>query len=114
MKDLSGRTLLEQVEELSSAEDFFVFFLMPFDQQVVNVCRLHILRRMGQYLDQADFKGMTDDEIFLAARATLKQAYRDFIESRPLDEKVFKVFDDQQRAHAGRFVAIDDLSIAAE
>lgn len=114
MRDLSGRTLLEQVDDLSSAEDFFLFFLLPFDQKVLNVCRLHILRRMGEYLAETDFGEMRDDDIFLAARAHLKQAYLDFVESSPLAEGVFKVFADQQRAQAGRFVAIDSLTVAAD
>ncbi|MEL6336017.1 MAG: nitrogenase stabilizing/protective protein NifW [Pseudomonadota bacterium] len=114
MKDLSGKTLLEQIESLSSAEDFFLFFLMPFDQQVLNVNRLHIMKRMGQYLAKADFEGMSDDDVFLEARLVLKRAYMDFVESTPLQEKVFKVFTDKQREMDAKFVDIGSLSLAAE
>ena len=34
-------TFLQQLKALSSAEDFLQYFGVPFDQQVVNVSRLH-------------------------------------------------------------------------
>jgi nitrogenase-stabilizing/protective protein len=114
MKDLAGRTLLEQLDELSSAEDFFLFFLLPYDERVLNVCRLHIMKRMGQYLKRTEFGPMTDDEIFLHARLQLKQAYLDFVTSTPVEEKVFKVFADKAREKQGFFVDLSDLSVAAE
>ncbi len=114
MKDLAGRTLRDQMDELSSAEDFFLFFLLPYDEQVLNVCRLHILRRMGQYLARTDFGTMTDDEIFLHARMQLKTAYLDFVTSSPVEEKVFKVFKDKAREKAGFHVGLSELRFAAE
>lgn len=114
MKTLSGLTLMQQIESLSSAEDFFLFFLVPYDQDVVDVCRLHIMKRMGQYLYAADFTGMSDDEVFLEARKTLKQAYLDFVASTPVREKVFKVFTDQARRMDDRFVDAASLTLAAE
>lgn len=114
MKDLTGRTLREQLDQLSAAEDFFLFFLLPYEQSVLNVCRLHIMRRMGQYLARTDFGAMTDDEIFLHARLQLKQAYLDFVASSPVEEKVFKVFKDKAREKAGFHVGLSDLTFAAE
>lgn len=114
MKDLSNKTLREQIDSLSSAEDFFLFFLLPYQEQVLNVNRLHIMKRMGQYLAGADFTEMTDDEVFLECRLVLKRAYMDFVESTPLQEKVFKVFADKQRELDAKFVDIGALSLAAE
>lgn len=114
MRDIHGRTLMDQIDELRSAEDFFVFFLLPYDEKVLNVCRLHILKRMGAYLDQSDFTGMRDDDVFLSARMHLKTAYQDFVDSTPLKEKVFKVFTDKAREAEARFVPMGSLSIAAE
>lgn len=73
--------------------------------------RLHIMRRMGQYLKARDFSGMDDNQVFLEARATLKQAYQDFVASTPLKEKVFKVFKDEAEKHARRFVGLDSLKL---
>lgn len=114
MTDLKGRTLLEQIQELSSAEDFFLFFLLPYDEKIVRVNRLHILKRMGQYMAETDFTDMRDDDVFLQIRLFLKQAHQDFTESSPLKEKLFKVFKDQERAHEGRVVGLDQLTLAAE
>lgn len=43
---------LQQLKALSSAEDFLQYFGVPFEQGVVNVSRLHILKRFFQYLRQ--------------------------------------------------------------
>ena len=41
---------LEQLRKLSSAEDFFETLGVSYDPAVLRVARLHILRRMGEYL----------------------------------------------------------------
>ena len=46
-------TVLEQLAKLSSAEDYFRFLGVPYDPAVLNVARLHILRRMGDNLRKA-------------------------------------------------------------
>ncbi|MCA8878570.1 MAG: nitrogenase stabilizing/protective protein NifW [Rhodobacteraceae bacterium] len=114
MTDLEGKSVLDRIAELSSAEDIFTYLLLPYEEAVLNVNRLHIMKRMGQYLRSRDFAGMDDDAIFLEARATLKQAYQDFVDSTPLKEKVFKVFKDEAEKHARRFVAVDSLTLATK
>ena len=52
--------LTQRLATLSSAEDFLEFFALPFDQSVVNVNRLHILKRFYQYL-RAE-QGVADGE----------------------------------------------------
>jgi len=56
--------------------------------------RLHILRRMGQYLVSEDFEGQSNKAVAERCKAVLAQAYADFIKSSPLDERVFKVLKD--------------------
>lgn len=113
-RDVKGRTVLEQISELSAAEDFFVYFLLPFEQEIVSVNRLHVMKRMGQYMSEFDVETMSEDEIFLAGRTALKRAYADFLASTPLEEKVFKVFTDQEKALQDSFVNIDVTLLAAE
>ncbi len=86
---------LQQLKALSSAEDFLQFFAVPFDQQVVNVSRLHILKRFFQYIRQQNLLAQTDElGLFTAYREQLVKAYADFVRSTPAQEKVFKVFQD--------------------
>jgi nitrogenase-stabilizing/protective protein len=86
---------LQQLRELSSAEDFLQYFGVPFDQDVVNVNRLHILKRFYQYIRQANLLAQTEELVlYTAYRDRLARAYADFVSSTPAQEKVFKVFQD--------------------
>jgi nitrogenase-stabilizing/protective protein len=89
-------TVLEQLSELSSAEEFFRFLVVPYDPSVLNVARLHILRRMGDNLRKATVE---PDETKTRAyfRAHLERAYLDFVHSSPIKERVFKVHQDAIR-----------------
>lgn len=88
-------SLTQRLKALSSAEDFLNFFGVPFDQPVVNVNRLHILKRFFQYLRRSeDLAGLDEVALFRRYRDHLAQAYQDFVSSTPAREKVFKVFQD--------------------
>ena len=86
--------ILEQLNRASSAEEFFQLLGVDYDAKVLNVARLHILRRMGQYLVDASFEGLDDPSKFERCRDFLSQAYGDFLASSPLGERVFKVLKD--------------------
>ena len=86
--------VLEQLNKASSAEDFFALLGVEYDPKHVNVVRLHILRRMGQYLVSEDFTGQPDAVVAERCKAVLEQAYADFLASSPLDQRVFKVLKD--------------------
>ncbi|WP_445490519.1 nitrogenase stabilizing/protective protein NifW [Rhodopseudomonas sp. RCAM05734] len=90
--ELSG--VLDQLNKASSAEDFFALLGVDYDPKHLNVVRLHILRRMGQYLVSEDFAGMSDADVTQRCKAVLEQAYADFLASSPLDQRVFKVLKD--------------------
>ncbi|MEO1677803.1 MAG: nitrogenase stabilizing/protective protein NifW [Pseudomonadota bacterium] len=111
-KDFETTGVLDHIDGLSTAEDMFTYLLLPFDQQILNVSRLHIMKRFGAYLRDAEFAGLDEEAIFLEARQILKRAYSDFLESTPLQEKVFKVFRDEEEKRKARFVSIDSLQIA--
>ncbi len=93
--------LTRRLAGLSAAEEFLDFFGIAYDEAVVNVNRLHILKRFQQYLRRADdLAGLGEVDLFRRYRELLSQAYRDFVASTPAREKVFKVFQDaagQQR-----------------
>jgi nitrogenase-stabilizing/protective protein len=87
--------LIKRLEALSSANEFLDFFGIAYEERVVHVNRLHILKRFRQYLNQAKgLAGLDEIEMFRRYRELLTQAYRDFTRSNAATEKVFKVFQD--------------------
>lgn len=82
---------LKTLQTLHSAEDFFKILDVPYDPVKVNVVRMHIMKRMGQYLANEDFEGVPDETVKERCRTTLERAYADFQTSDPLKERVFKV-----------------------
>ena len=100
-------TFLQQLKALSSAEDFLQYFGVPFDQHVVNVSRLHILKRFFQYIRQENLLAQADEiGLFTQYRAQLVKAYGDFVKSIPAQEKVFKVLQD---VNGRQHVTLDSL-----
>jgi nitrogenase-stabilizing/protective protein len=98
---------LQQLKALSSAEDFLQFFGVPFEQQVVNVSRLHILKRFFQYIRQENLLAQTNEVgLYTLYREQLVKAYADFVSSTPAREKVFKVFQD---TNGRQHVSLDSL-----
>ena len=84
----------EALGQLSSAEEFFILLEVEYDQRVVSVNRLHILKRFNQYLALHRFSGSSDEAIKAEYKALLTRAYEDFVKSDAVTEKVFKVFQD--------------------
>jgi nitrogenase-stabilizing/protective protein len=90
-----SETLAIKLRQLSSAEDFLQFFGVPHDKGVVNVSRLHILKRFYQYIRQEpNLPEDNEQELYQCYRNLLIKAYEDFVKSTPAQEKVFKVFQD--------------------
>lgn len=88
-------SLIQRLKALSSAEDFLKFFGLSYDERVVHVNRLHILKRFYQYLHTTEgLTGLDEVEMFRRYRELLARAYQDFVESSAAQEKVFKVFQD--------------------
>lgn len=86
--------ILARLKRLSAAEEFFAVLGVSYDPKVLNVSRLHIMKRVGQYLAEEDFSGLPDQVIAARVRATLERAYEDFAISSPLTHRVFKVLKD--------------------
>lgn len=102
--------ILAKLNAASSAEDFFTALNVPYDESVVRVARLHILKRMGQYLAQEDFGGIPEEVITARCKAMLERAYEDFVASSPLDHRVFKVLKEAVEPKTpANFVPFDTL-----
>ena len=98
--------LTRRLSVLCAAEEFLDFFGIRYDQAVVNVNRLHILKRFQQYLRQAgDLPAEDAVAQFRRYRELLARAYGDFVHSTAAKEKVFKVFQDLE----GRRISLETL-----
>ncbi|MEM7725171.1 MAG: nitrogenase-stabilizing/protective protein NifW [Cyanobacteria bacterium P01_A01_bin.45] len=84
----------EKFIQLSDAEEYFDFFQLPYDQKVVNVNRLHILKKFSEFIQQIDDNNteLSNSEKLNIYREALEQAYQLFLESTPQEQKLFKVF----------------------
>jgi len=96
-----------QLRQLSAAEDFLNFFGVPYEKAVVNVSRLHILKRFYQYIRQEPYlPDNSEQALYQCYRSLLIKAYQDFVTSTPAQEKVFKVF---QEADGHQHVTLQNL-----
>lgn len=107
----SEKNVLGRLKAFSSAEDFFAGLGVPYDIAVLATARLHILKRMGQYLAGDDLEGLPDRVVIARARTYLERAYQDFVTSTPLKERVFKVLKEAVEPKREGFVSLDDLKI---
>ncbi len=106
---MSVEEFYDDLEELSSAEDFLNYFEVQYDQKVVHVNRLHILQRFHDYLEQGK-EQLPEDNVEALTKvyhSLLTRAYQDFVESNAVTEKVFKVFKDQEQDNS--FVPVEEL-----
>ncbi|MCO8144586.1 nitrogenase-stabilizing/protective protein NifW [Rhodovulum tesquicola] len=101
------QSVLEQMHELSSAEDLFSFLLLPYDPAVLNRARLHVMKRMGDYLARVDLSVLDEDGVFLEARRALKQAHADFENSTPRAQKALKIYTQPR----GNIVPMDGVRL---
>lgn len=83
---------LDEMNSLSSAEDFFAALDVPFDAANVRVNRLHILKRFHDYLKTIKTDGVDDAALRQIYCDTLAKAHQDFLTSDAVTERVFKVF----------------------
>lgn len=101
--------LMRQLASLSAAEEFFEMLGVPYERAVINVNRLHILKRFHQYLrNHAALEKLNEHEQRNVCRELLARAHQDFVRSTPAQEKVFKVFQDAEGGH----VSLDKVRTA--
>lgn len=106
---LSGN-FLAQLKASSSAEEIFEMLDVGYEAKVLNVARLHILKRMSQYLAEEDVDGMPDTVAAAHCKAALGRAYQDFVTSSPLRYRLFKVLKDAAAPpRPATFVPFDTL-----
>lgn len=101
---------LARLKAADSAEEFFEILLVPYDQAVLNIARLHILKRMGEYLAGDDLDGIPEPIAVARCKSVLARAYEELAASSPLEQRVFKVLKEAVEPKAPKnFVPLDEL-----
>jgi nitrogenase-stabilizing/protective protein len=95
MSPTQNRTLAD-FRTLVDAEEYFQFFDLEYDQNFVNINRLHILKQFSILIREIDavFPDLSDEERLGKYRDALEEAYQVFVSKSPLETKLFKVFQD--------------------
>lgn len=90
---------LAEFNQLTDAEQYFIFFDLPYDAKTVNVNRLHILKHFSNLMKQIDrsFPGLSDDDRLNLYRNALIQSYNLFQSSTAVEQKLFKVFNEKPK-----------------
>ncbi|MEH1925773.1 nitrogenase-stabilizing/protective protein NifW [Nostoc sp.] len=90
---------IDEFKKLVDAEEFFHFFNMSYDLEVVNVHRLHILKKFSQHIQEIDDNSpdLTQEEKLNQYSLALQKAYQLFTESTAYEQKLFKVFNDKPK-----------------
>ncbi|MDB9539200.1 nitrogenase-stabilizing/protective protein NifW [Anabaenopsis tanganyikae CS-531] len=90
---------MNEFKKLVDAEEFFNFFNLPYDQEIVNVNRLHILKKFSQYMAEVDDHApdLSTEERLDQYSLALQKAYDVFLESTPHEQKLFKVFNEKPK-----------------
>lgn len=88
---------LTEFNQLTDAEQYLEFFQLPYDPQMVNVNRLHILRKFSNLIKAApaELAQAPESEQLAYYREALQQAYDVFLTSNSVEQKLFKVFQEK-------------------
>ncbi|WP_163097671.1 nitrogenase-stabilizing/protective protein NifW [Acidithiobacillus ferrianus] len=103
--------LRKTLANLSSAEDFLKFLNIDYEETVVHINRLHILKRFHDYLKrEKNTEDLDDQSLKTLYVKLLSQAYQDFVVSDAVSEKVFKVF---HQAIGVSHVSLEKVAVSA-
>lgn len=99
-------TFDDDLAKLSSAEEFFAYFGLDFDTQVIAASRLHILKRFHDNLAAIEgLERLSEEAKRGVYRAQLLEAYARFVTGNALTERVFPRLQQAK----GAFVALSSL-----
>lgn len=89
----------ETFKQIVDAEEYFKFFELPYDPKLVNVNRLHILKKFSLYIKEIDEQNpsLSFTEKLDLYSAALNKAYEVFLDSTPQEQKLFKVFNQKPK-----------------
>jgi len=90
---------IDKFNQIVDAEEYFDFFQLLYDQKIVNVNRLHILKKFSQFIKEIDenYTDISSSDRLNKYREALEKAYQVFLESTPQEQKLFKVFNEKPK-----------------
>lgn len=97
---------LSQFNRLKDAEEYFNFFSLPYDPKILNINRLHILRKFSEIVQSRE-KGQDEAQTLATYRQALQTAYDLFLTSSSVEQKLFKVFQEKPK----NVVMLSDISV---
>lgn len=104
---LANRSLAE-FNQITDAEAYFEFFDIAYDPKILNVNRLHILRKFSQLIQAIDTdKSLSEFDKLTAYRQALLTAYSVFLSSSGVEQKLFKVFQNKPQ----NVVMLSDITV---
>ncbi|GBC87969.1 Nitrogenase-stabilizing/protective protein NifW 2 [bacterium HR13] len=88
--------ILEELQRLKDAEDFFEYFGIEYDEGIVKPYRLHILKKFNLYLKEVleNQVELDDENLYVILKEGFMMAYEIFLNSSPIKERLFKVHRD--------------------
>ncbi len=100
-------SVFEDVSKLSSAEEFFDYFGISYEEDILKPFRLHILQKFRVYIDMLLVD--SEEEAYQKMRDFLKKAYNDFQSSdSPFKERLFKIHKDVMKPNVIFEVSLND------
>jgi nitrogenase-stabilizing/protective protein len=100
--------VVDRLRRCTSAEEYFDLLGLPYDQRVLDVNRLHILRRFAQEIESLPPPLGGAAPATGRYREALTRAYQTFVTGTALDHRLFKVLRD----HAPQaFVPSDQVRV---
>ncbi|HEY6795278.1 MAG TPA: nitrogenase-stabilizing/protective protein NifW [Kineosporiaceae bacterium] len=102
----AASSLQQRLAACRDAEDWFRELDVPFDPQVLNVGRLHVMRLFGRELEALTGDGADAGALRERTRAALRRAYGALVTASPLEHRVFKVLQDRA---PGQFVPLSQV-----
>jgi len=82
------------LRELEQAEEYFEALEVPYERRVLDVYRLHVLRRFGLEREAIDREGgLGDGERLRRYREALARAHDAYAGSSAPSERLFRIFE---------------------
>jgi len=99
---------LAEFNQITDAEAYFEFFDLVYDPKILNVNRLHILRKFSQLIQAIDTDTtLSEFDKLTAYRQALLAAYSVFVTSSGVEQKLFKVFQNKPK----NVVMLSDITV---